>query len=317
MKKDLTFYHPYSTSATYSGLDPEWVSGFTDAECTFALKIIKRSGYTLGWGVEPNFIVGLHAKDLPLLEKIQSFFGVGKISIGNNNAVFYYVSSVQELTNVIIPHFENYPLFTQKKADFILFKLALDIINNKQPKKPLTLEYLNKLIAIKGSLNWGLSDVLKKAFPDIAPVLRPEVELPEFISPQWLAGFIDGEGCFYILTSNSKLYKTGTSVQLQFSITQHSRDKNLMIRLKDFLNCGFIKEGKKQPVVSFNVTKLSDIKNIIIPFLDKNSLQGIKYKDFDDFKKVVEIMETKSHLTLEGLNTIQEIKKGMNDNRKI
>lgn len=266
--------------------------------------------------MEPNFIIGLHAKDLPLLEKIQSFFGVGNISIGNNNAVFYYVSSVQELTNVILPHFENYPLLTQKRADYILFKSALVIINNKGQKKPLTLEYLNKLIAIKGSLNWGLSDVLKKAFPDIATVSRPEVELPKFISPQWLAGFIDGEGCFYILTSYSKLYKTGTSVQLQFSITQHSRDKNLMIILKDFLNCGFIKEGKKQPVVSFNVTKLSDIQNIIMPLLEKNPLQGIKYKDFADFQKVANIIETKSHLTLEGLKTIQEIKKGMNDNRK-
>jgi len=78
----------------------------------------------------------------------------GKISIGNNNnAVFYYVSSVQELTNVIIPHFDNYPLLTQKQGDFILFKSALDIINDKGSKKPLTLEYLNKLIAIKGSLN--------------------------------------------------------------------------------------------------------------------------------------------------------------------
>ena len=263
--------------------------------------------------MEPSFIIGLHAKDLPLFPKwlagpadlrinylpgcfalLRSrkntiFFWVlasqrGKISIGNNNnAVFYYVSSVQELTNVIIPHFDNYPLLTQKQGDFILFKSALDIINDKGSKKPLTLEYLNKLIAIKGSLNWGLSCVLKKAFPDIAAVSRPEVELPKFISPKWLAGFIDGEGCFYILTSKSKLYKTGTSVQLQFSRgSAPSRDKNLMIRLKDFLNCGFIKEGKKQPVVSFNVTKFSDIQNIIIPLLEKNPLQGIKYKDFVD-----------------------------------
>jgi len=43
------------------------------------------------------------------------------------------------------------------------------------------------------------------------------------MSPQSLAGFIEGEGCFYILVSKSKLYKTGASVQLQFTTTQHSR----------------------------------------------------------------------------------------------
>jgi len=87
----------------------------------------------------------------------------------------------------------------------------------------LTLDYISKLVSIKGALNWGLPDVLKKAFPDIAPVLRPEVEIPKLMSPQSLAGFIEGEGCFYILVSKSKLYKTGASVQLQFTTTQHSR----------------------------------------------------------------------------------------------
>jgi hypothetical protein len=131
----------------------------------FSLKIIKRSGYKLGWGVEPGFIIGLHANNLPILEKIQSYFGVGNIHIGNNNAVSYYVNDVQDLTKVIIPHFDKYPLITKKRAqrsrrdlgcfatDYLLFKSALDIINNKGQKKPLTLEYLTRLIEIKGALN--------------------------------------------------------------------------------------------------------------------------------------------------------------------
>ena len=168
-------------------------------------------------------------------------------------------------------------------------------------------------------MNWGLSDVLKKAFPVIAPVLRPEVELPSQISSQWLgggAGFINGEGCFYILTSKSKLHKTGTSVQLQFSITQHSRDEKLMLKLKDFLKCGFLKYSKNQPLVIFVVTRLSDIQNIIVPFLEKNTLQGIKYKDYLDFVQIMRMMVNKDHLTIQGLHKIKEIKSGMNDNRK-
>lgn len=134
-----TFSHSYSTFRSTSKVHPEWISGFTDAEGSFSLKIIKRSGYKLGWGVEPGFIIVLHAKDLPLLEKIQSYFGVGNIHIGNNNAVSYYVNNTQDLTNVIIPHFDKYPLNTQKRADYLLFKSALNII--KQMFKIFSMNY--------------------------------------------------------------------------------------------------------------------------------------------------------------------------------
>ena len=33
--------------------------------------------------------------------------------------------SIEQITNIIIPHFDKYPLLTQKKADFELFKLAV------------------------------------------------------------------------------------------------------------------------------------------------------------------------------------------------
>jgi hypothetical protein len=87
------------------------------------------------------------------LEKIQSYFKVGNIHLGNNNSVSYYVNNTQDLINVIIPHFDEYPLITKKRADYLLFKSAIDIINNKGIKKPLTLEYLTKLIEIKGAMN--------------------------------------------------------------------------------------------------------------------------------------------------------------------
>lgn len=87
--------------------------------------------------------------------------------------------------------------------------------------------------------------------------------------------------------------------------------------LKDFLKCGFIKTGKKQPVVVLTVTKFTDIQNIIIPlFKDKNTLQGAKLHDYLAFLEVAKIMEDKTHLTSIGLERIIKIKEGMNSNRK-
>jgi len=68
-------------------------------------------------------------------------------------------------------------------------------------------------------------------------------------------------------------------------------------------------------VVNFQVTKFFDIVNIIIPFFNKYPIQGQKALDFEDFKKVVEIMEVNNHLTVKGFEKILKIKEGMNNNR--
>ena len=104
-------------------------------------------------------------------------------------------------------------------------------------------------------------------------------------------------------------------VQLNFQITQHSRDAELLKNLIEFLNCGSLKERKKGSAVYFDVVKFTDIKNKIVPFFLKYPILGIKYKDFVDFCKVVELMENKAHLTQEGLDQISKIKERMNTGR--
>lgn len=74
---------------------------------------------------------------------------------------------------MILPHFDTFPLITKKQADYLLFRTALlDFI---QHKKHLTLDGIEKLVAIRASINLGLKDNLKKAFPSVVPVPRPEV----------------------------------------------------------------------------------------------------------------------------------------------
>jgi hypothetical protein len=74
---------------------------------------------------------------------------------------------------IILDHFDNYGLITQKLADYLLFKMGFEIFKQKAH---LTGEGLQSIVAIKASLNLGISDDLKAAFPDINPVPRPLVE---------------------------------------------------------------------------------------------------------------------------------------------
>ena len=102
--------------------------------------------------------IALHLKDLALIKQIQLFFGVGSINISKrDNQAVYSVTSVKYLINVIIPHFGKYPLITQKRADFILFKLAVEMINRKEH---LTEEGIRKIVSIKAAMNLGLSEKL-------------------------------------------------------------------------------------------------------------------------------------------------------------
>ena len=130
-----------------------------------------------------------------------------------------------------------------------------------------------------------------------------------------MAGFISGEGCFLINLSRSSIYRTGFQVKLVFSISQHNRDKELMTSLIDYFGCGNV--YKNRETVNFIITKFSDLKNKVIPFLKKYPIQGVKFLDYLDFLKVMEIMENEAHITEEGLDQIRKIKAGMNKGRNI
>jgi LAGLIDADG DNA endonuclease family protein len=154
-------------------LNPSWVTGFTDAEGTFTVVFDKVNTRKLNWRIQAKFQISLHVRDLPLLLKVQHFFGnIGSVSESENMA-FYSVSSVKDLVKTIIPHFLKYPLLTQKGTDFILFKQIVDLMENKAH---LTIEGINKIINIKAAMNLGLSELLKSEFKDF--ILNPLGERP-------------------------------------------------------------------------------------------------------------------------------------------
>ena len=58
--------------------------------------------------------------DPAILEQIQEFFGgIGSV-FSSDNLAYFSVSSVKDLINIIIPHFERYYLLTKKAEDFML-----------------------------------------------------------------------------------------------------------------------------------------------------------------------------------------------------
>ena len=85
--------------------------------------------------------------------------------------------------------------------------------------------------------------------------------------------------------------------------------------LVDYLGSGKIYKYSGKPAVVLTIFNFSDLNNLIIPFFDKNPLLGVKLIDYLDWCKVAKLIDKGSHLTIEGLNLIREIKSGMNTGR--
>ena len=225
------------------------------------------------------------------------------------------VESFKEL-QIVINHFEQYPLISVKVTDYILFKKALDLINTKEH---LNEEGLLKLIGIKASLNLGLNDSLKNAFPNWKEVQcnKPDYNFKGIPDPNWLAGFCSGDGSFSIKISKSSSNKLAHRVQLRFSIGLNIREKALITYLVTYFN---LSENSKNiyyhdNYISFQVVNYSSIKYIIIPFFEKYPIQGTKSLDFADFKIIGDMINRKEHLTSEGFDKILSIKANMNEKR--
>lgn len=125
-----------------------------------------------GWHIQVSFKISLNLKDKALLELIRAYFGVGSVTKKGEDQYQYRVRSIKDL-KVIISHFDKYPLISQKRADFEIFKSIVEMLNRKEHLTPAGLQ---EIVNRKAFLNKGLPESLKAAFPETKYVPRPKVE---------------------------------------------------------------------------------------------------------------------------------------------
>jgi|ERR1700761_77539 len=295
-------------------LSPYFITGFVDAEGYFGTTIYKDNKLKTGWRVASSFSIGLNKKDYLLLNEIQNFFGgIGTIRKDiEADALKYSVTNIKDLKNIIIPHFIKYPLLSQKAADFILFSQIVELQYNSAH---LNLNGLQEIINIKSSMNLGLSDNIKSEFFLINPVERPLIKTTYIPDPNWISGFVSGDGNFDAGIRESKNI-IGFRVYLRFRISQHQKDTELMKLIISYFEAGRLEINSNRSVLNFVISSFSDLREKIIPFFNKYPIHGIKKLDYSDWCEISSIIESGSHLTEEGLNKICLIKSGMNKGRK-
>jgi len=307
LKKNLSIDHHLHK------LDPNWVTGFVDAEGCFSI-IIEVSN-PLKWKVRTSFEINLHEKDKEILYKIQSYFGVGAIyHRPDRKKSVYRVTNVNYLKDVIIPHFTKYPLISKKHIDFLLWSKVIKLILNKDH---LNKEGFSKILSYYASINKGVSKKVQEYFPNIIPVDRPIISLPDTLNPQWVSGFVAGDGGFSIYVRAAKDYVLLEKVYCRFHITQHVKDLELMKLFIKFFNCGLVdvRSNTATPRCDYIVQNATSILEKILPHFDTYPLLNLKQEDYICFKEALLLIKENQPLDKWSLDTIKSLNLKMNNNR--
>ena len=102
------------------------------------------------------------------------------------------------------------------------------------------------------------------------------------LNPFWVAGFVDGEGCFSVIISKSNSLKVGWRVRVYFYIGLHAKDRALLEAIQNLFGVGNI-YSTTESLDRYQVNSFKDIK-VIIDFFDKYKLITNKGADFLLFK---------------------------------
>jgi len=134
------------------------------------------------------------------------------------------------------------------------------------------------------------------------------------LTPEYLAGFIDGEGCFSVSIHPNPNAKFGWIIDPDFTINQHKQSLEFLKSIQKFLGCGKIyeKSPNKSNVLTYTVYSRRTIYEKIIPFLDKHPIISNKQKDYRIFREIIFQMQKKEHHTIEGFQKIVKLAFSMN-----
>ena len=135
----------------------QWVVGFVDGEGCFTVPIFRNASTRIGWQVQPEFVVVQSAHSVSALEELQRYFGCGRVGVyarkDNHRGPMarWAVRSKRELTDRIVPFFEEHPLHTVKASEFASFVRVLRLMD---AGRHLTVDGMAEIARIAERMNF-------------------------------------------------------------------------------------------------------------------------------------------------------------------
>lgn len=141
---------------------------------------------------------------------------------------------------------------------------------------------------------------------------------PNILSPDYIVGLTDGEGCFYLNVRPEGIPRSQREpLELHFYIKLRGDHLGLLKKVKSAFGCGKIyiqseSRANHSQCYRFEINSQKEIFGVLIPFFDKYPLQGPKVKSYKVFREAAMIMKSKEHLTDGGLLKLRKLKVKLN-----
>jgi hypothetical protein len=133
----------------------------------------------------------------------------------------------------------------------------------------------------------------------------------------WVVGFVDGEGCFSCSIYRCHKMTLGWQVRPSFDVVQGESSRDALEELVRFFGCGRIyrngrRDNHREDLLRYNVYRFHDLRSKVVPFFRENPLRTSKRWNFQKFVRIINLMELRRHLSVEGIIEIAEITQTMN-----
>ena len=278
----------------------QWFVGFSDGESNFQIQVrYSDIAKTNVWRVSFAFRIGLHVDDLAVLHYIKDKLGIGTITISNTRDVCTLSVTDRKGLYVLISIFDKYNLNTTKYLDYLDFKEAFILYSErnlnlyKQDKNKI----IDQIVELKNRMN-------KQRICLSNDVFSLHTNKTD-INKNWLLGFIEAEGSFFI---------SRTDIEPSFSIELSNAQLFLLESIKDFFinSLGFdkystyilkssafnifsINQQKTKPSALLIVKNIRVLYNFLIPYFSAMKFNSKKGQDFIDWKLICEAVYNGSH----------------------
>ena len=132
----------------------------------------------------------------------------------------------------------------------------------------------------------------------------------ERLNAEWVVGFVDGEGCFFVGINRQPSMKIGWQVLPELRVVQHQKDVAILEQLQKFFGFGQVttNHGDRKELRIRGLKQLAEVAT----FFRQHPLRTVKRSSFDCFAEVIAMMERGDHLTEKGLERIRVLASRMN-----
>jgi len=145
-----------------------YIAGFTDGEGSFNVSIKKRLDYKESWKLTASF--NISQKDRVILAWIKHILGCGTLRERKDGVVYYEVTNITSLYDVIIPFFRVYGFRSAyKKNNFRIFSQIVEIMYAGEHN---TTGGFQKVLELREKLNPGIGRKRKYTLSNV--VIREE-----------------------------------------------------------------------------------------------------------------------------------------------